>query len=269
MGDERKLLVFVTLIIIAAAATLLEINAFRQGRESLGDQLVGSILTPVESVIARSATAIAAQANALVHAHSMSAENASLVRKTQQLASANERLQTAAAENRELKKLLGMRNSLPGPSTVADVVGYVPEAERREIVIDRGWTDGVKRDAVALSGDGLVGHVVAAGPHEARVLLIIDPTSAVPAYLRNTRSWGIVTGTWEHVKMKYIGQDVKVRLGDTVVTGRGQVYPPGIPIGQVKEVQHRQSEPYQQALLQSATDFAGLTRVLVLQKQTP
>ena len=130
-----------------------------------------------------------------------------------------------------------------------------------------GWCDYVNLVFFFFRGAGLVGHVIDAGSHEAHVLLIIDPTSSVPAYLQRSRSWGIVVGTSLHVKMKYIGQDKKIIAGDMVVTGQGQVYPGGISIGRVREVDRKDSALYQSAVLDSEIDFASLTHVLVLPLQ--
>ena len=163
-----------------------------------------------------------------------------------------------------------LRASLPARTVAADVVGYAPEASRREIAIDRGRRDGVKRDASSSTARASSATSIDAGAHDAHVLLIIDPTSAVPAYLlRSTRSWGIVV---RHVaaraRMKYIGQDVKVLAGDMVVTGLGEIYPGGIPIGAVREVDRKDNALYQSAVLEPAVDFASLTHVLVLDSRS-
>jgi rod shape-determining protein MreC len=122
----------------------------------------------------------------------------------------------------------------------------------------------VQRNDVVVNGEGLVGHIVDAGPHLAHVLLVMDPTSAVPAFLLRSHTWGIVFGSGLHARMKYIGQDVKVLEGDKVVTGLGEIYPAGIPIGAVLEVDRKDNALYQVAVLQPAVDAASLTRVLVL-----
>jgi rod shape-determining protein MreC len=264
--DERKLFVFVTLIILASVAMLIEINAARRGERSLSDQIVNSIVVPVENAVSQTASAIAIEFGTLAHAGSMAARNAALERKVQDLAATNERLKEHAAENVTLRRLLALAQAMPEQTIAADVVGYAPEGSRKIISIDRGWRDGVRRDAVVIDGDGLVGHVIDAGSHDAHVLLVIDPTSNVPAYLRQTRSWGIVSGTWQHMRMKYIGQDVSVKPGDTVITGRGEIYPSGIVIGQVREVDRKDNALYQSAVVAPAVDFNGLTHVLVLAK---
>ncbi len=262
--DERKLFVFVTLIIVAAVGTLLELDAARNGRQSLIDEISVSVLAPIEGALSGAGTAVGTELGALAHAGSLTAENAQLRDKVRQLAADNDRLHAARSENADLRKMLAMRAASGDRAVSADVVGFAPDSPRKEITIDRGWRDGVKRDCVVVGGAGLVGHVIDAGPHEAHVLLIIDQTSAVPAYLERSRSWGIVVGTSEHVKMKYIGQDKKIIAGDLVVTGRGEVYPGGIAIGRVAEVDRKDSALYQTAVLDTEIDFGALTHVLVL-----
>lgn len=264
--DERKILVFVALTIIALAAMLLEIDSARHGRQSPIDELVAGVFAPVEAAFTTTGNLVAGEAKTLLHANGLAAENTALKQKVQALAGTNERLKSYAAENRELKRMLGMQQALPHRGIAANVIGYVPEDPRKEIVIDRGWRDGVKTDDIVVGGEGLVGHVINAGRHEARVLLITDPTSAVPAYLVRTSSWGIVTGTLLHAKIKYVSQDVKILNGDTVVTGRGVVYPPGIPIGRVIEVDRKDNALYQSAILAPNEDFGSLARVLVLER---
>ena len=268
--DERKLLVFVTLTIIACAVMLLEIDAARNGRQSPIDDVVSAVLTPIESILSGAANGIANEAQSLVHANGLATDNRALQLKVQQLAGANERLKAKAVENQELRRMLGMQQALAllaHPGVVADVVGYAPETPRDEITIDRGSRDGVRTDAVVVSGEGLVGHVISVGRHDARVLLITDPSSAVPAYLSRTATWGIVTGTWLHAKMKYINQDTRVLDGDPVVTGRGEVYPGGIPIGHVLEVDRKDNALYQSAVLRPNVDFSSLAHVIVLPAQ--
>ncbi len=264
--DERKLLVFVTLIIAASILMLVELESARRGARSLSDQIVNSVIVPVEDAVTQASTAIVSSVQTLMHAGSLAARNADLTRKVQALAAANERLKEHATENIRLRRMLALAQDMPGQTITASVVGYAPEGARREIAIDRGWRDGIRRDAVVIDGDGLVGHVVDTGAHDAHVLLIIDPTSNVPAFLRDTHTWGIVTGTWQHIRMKYIGQDVKVHSGDTVVTGKGEIYPEGIIIGTVREVDRKDNALYQSAVVAPAVDFGGLTQVLVVTK---
>jgi rod shape-determining protein MreC len=264
--DERKLLVFVALIIVASVVMLVELEAARRGDRTLPDQLITSVIVPVEDALTQTATAVTTDVRTLAQAGSLASENAALQRKVQELAASNERLKEHAAENIRLRRMLALAQEMPVQTIAASVVGYAPEGTRREIAIDRGWRDGVSHDAVVVDGDGLVGHIVDTGPHDAHVLLIIDPTSNVPVFLRDTRTWGIATGTWQHIRMKYIGQDVQVRVGDTVVTGKGEIYPEGIVVGTVREVDRKDNALYQSAVVSPTVDFNGLLHVLVVRR---
>ncbi|HLW37077.1 MAG TPA: hypothetical protein VKR99_01485, partial [Candidatus Eremiobacteraceae bacterium] len=54
--DERKLLVFVALIIAASAAMLLELNAVRHGARSLPDEIVTFVITPVQQAVTQTSS---------------------------------------------------------------------------------------------------------------------------------------------------------------------------------------------------------------------
>jgi cell shape-determining protein MreC len=131
--DERKLLVFVTLIILASIVMLVELGAARHNERSLSDQIVNTILVPFESVVTQSANAVALEFHTIAHSGSMAAENAALERKVRELAATNERLKEHAAENVQLRRMLALGQSMPGPTIAASVVGYAPEGSRREI----------------------------------------------------------------------------------------------------------------------------------------
>ncbi len=262
--DERKLLVFLALIIVASVVMLIEIDAARRGSQSLADQFAGTVVGPIQGALMVTGRAIANEAYVTTHARVIAEQDAALAAKARALAAADERLKAHGVENRELLRMLAVRAAVPGRTIEADVVGYAPEAARRELEIDRGSSQGIALNDVVLNGDGLIGHVVDVGPSSAHVLLIVDPTSAVPAYLQHTHAWGIVTGTWLHARMKYIGQDVHLTFGDVVVTGLGEIYPAGIPIGTVSQIDRKDNALYQVAVLQPAVNFEALDRVLVL-----
>lgn len=262
--DERKLLVFLALIIVASVVMLIEIDAARRGRQSFADQVAGTVVAPIQSALMMTGRVIATEAYVATHARVIGEQDAALAAKARALAAADERLKEHAVENRELLRMLAVRAAVPGRTIEADVVGYAPEAARRELTIDRGSSEGIALNDVVLNGDGLIGHVVDVGRSSAHVLLIVDPTSAVPAYLQRSHAWGIVTGTWLHARMKYIGQDVRMAAGDVVVTGLGEIYPAGIPIGTVSEIDRKDNALYQVAVLDPAVKFESLDRVLVL-----
>jgi cell shape-determining protein MreC len=92
-----------------------------------------------------------------------------------------------------------------------------------------------------------------------------DPTSKLPAVVQRGRWWAIAVGTSTRVRLQYVSQDAKLRVGDRVVTGEGRSFRAGVLIGRVKEVAPFSAGALDQtAIVQPAVDVSALSRVLVL-----
>ncbi|GAC1580385.1 MAG: hypothetical protein NVS3B7_14900 [Candidatus Elarobacter sp.] len=147
----------------------------------------------------------------------------------------------------------------------AMVIGYDPEAALRVVTIDRGAKDGVHRDDGVVTGNGVVGRIVEVSPFSSKVLLVTDATSKLPAVVQKGRWWAIAVGTSTRVKLQYVSQDAKLRVGDRVVTGEGRSFHAGVLIGRIKHVEQSSAGALDQtAIVQPAADLSALSRVLVL-----
>lgn len=76
----------------------------------------------------------------------------------------------------------------------AQVVGRDPSAWSKTVIVDKGTRDGVRHGLPVVIPEGIVGVVVEASAGYAKVLLLIDPNSAVDALVQQTRARGIVKG---------------------------------------------------------------------------
>jgi rod shape-determining protein MreC len=107
-----------------------------------------------------------------------------------------------------------------------------------------GSRDGVQPDATVLSADGLVGRVVAVGPHTSTVLLICDAESTVGARVEGSRELGLLSGRGDatgkgRLTYRLLDTTAEVRPGDRLVSWgspRGRPYLPDVPIGVVTAV---------------------------------
>lgn len=146
--------------------------------------------------------------------------------------------QRLEAENASLKQLL---NYVPegAPRVVsARVVGDPAGAFAQSLLANAGGADGVAKGQIVLSGEGLVGRVVAVAPRTARVLLLTDLNSRVPVVVGPGRIRAILAGdNSERPKLAHIDSDAEIVPGDAVVTsGTTGAFPPGIPVGVVAGV---------------------------------
>ena len=182
------------------------------------------------------------------------------------------RLREAEQENQRLRNLLNFTQEHSEFQYLgARVVGTDPTGLIQAVVIDRGAKDGIKEGMVAVAPGGLVGRITQVFEGSARLLLIIDPRSAVAAVGQRSRSQGVVRGSPDRgLAWDYIPQGEDIKEGDLVVTsGLGGTFPKGLLIGQVRLVRRQDVALFQEVRLEPAANLQGLDTVLIITNFLP
>ena len=157
--------------------------------------------------------------------------------------------QYAASLNAQLSKQVRLDNSNSLASykpVTAEVTFRDPSLWYATVEVDKGTADGVRVDD-PVTGDGaLVGQVTAAGSNFSIVTLITDHTMAeaagVPAAGGNSGILVPAVGNPNQLVLQYLPRNAPIQTGQQVVTvgfksgSLQDLYPPGIPIGQVSNV---------------------------------
>lgn len=111
------------------------------------------------------------------------------------------------------------------------------------ITLNRGSAHGIKRNMPVLSSDGLLGYVSELGLDWCRVTTVIEASSSIGVYTDRDNLLGVLEGDAELrreglCRMKYIGTDGNVGIGDKVYTagGKDSLYPSGLLVGTVSSV---------------------------------
>lgn len=174
--------------------------------------------------------------------------------------------QEARLENERLRNLLAFNASGKTHFIPSMVIGKDLSDLRYTIIIDKGKRDGIRKDMVVVSGNGLVGRVRECGWGIARVLLIVDHDSSISGLVQRTRDEGILVGNGRAgLIMKYLGLDSDVKKGDKVITsGFGAIFKKGILIGEVVSVDMDESNLYLKAVVKPEVDIFRLEEVLVM-----
>jgi len=175
-------------------------------------------------------------------------------------------------ENQALRAQLGFAESLTYRYIPARLVAKDPGNLFSTMVLDRGSRHGVRQGmpVVAFQGglQGLVGRVVLAGLATCTVQPITDPASFVAARLASSRFDGLISGgTSERLVMSYVKKLAlqEVQYGELVVTsGMGQVFPEGVHIGRVREMQAKGYEASLELEVEPIVDFGRLEYVFIL-----
>jgi rod shape-determining protein MreC len=201
-----------------------------------------------------------------------------------ELAVANDRLQEMDRVTREIVELrrqnsalleqLGFAQSLPPGRIAAGVIARDTDNLFSTITIDKGARQGVREGmpVVAWQGDmeGLVGKVVRVGRGASHILPLYDPQCLVSARLDKSRHEGLIGGLGKDrhtVLMRYVRKTAAplIEYGDIVVTaGLGGLYPRGINIGRIREVNAPAYETSLELSVEPVIDFDRLETVFLL-----
>jgi rod shape-determining protein MreC len=187
----------------------------------------------------------------------------------EELAEARRQLVAArqlAFENRRLKGLLNLVEQGERPIVAARIAGASAAGNRRFAILAAGDAQGVRAGQPVRGPGGLIGRVAEAGRVAARVVLITDGGSTVPVRVVRTGQPALVAGRGDgvlEIRASIAGALPFVR-GDLLVTsGTGGVYPPGMPVGVVREVNG------EVAVGRPLADPANLDFALVLPEAAP
>jgi len=198
---------------------------------------VTDAVTPILRVLSEPAALIAGGIANVRELASIREQNADLREANNRLLQWQSLAQALEAENKSLRSLLALVPE-PGAQFVsARVVGDVGGAFAQSVIITAGRSSGVQKGQVVMTGEGLVGRVTQAGNGSSRVLLVTDINSRIPVVVGEAGNRAILAGdNGARPKLLYLNQSAAAP-GDKVVTsGDAEIFPPGIPIGQVAEV---------------------------------
>jgi len=168
--------------------------------------------------------------------------------------------------NTRLRSLLDFQKTITDKVIAAEVIGKDPSPWFKTIMINKGKDDGVKKGAAVVIPEGIVGQVTEVSAHNSKVLLIIDPNSAVDALVQRSRARGIIKGGFsDQCVFKYVLRKKGIAVGDTVVSsGLDGVFLKGLPVGQVSGVVKPNSGIFQEVTVIPYVDFEKLEEVLIV-----
>lgn len=146
------------------------------------------------------------------------------------------RLQTAAADNAQLRALLGVKTTRGLDVQLAPILDIDLEPGRQRLVLDAGSADGVRIGQAVIDAGGLMGQIIEATPAHSTVLLLTDPDHAVPVVVARNGVRLIVYGRGRSdlLELADVPLNSGVQIGDLLVTsGLGARFPAGFPVGTI------------------------------------
>lgn len=267
--DRTRRARLLVVLLLSAALVLVTIDFRSQGDGPL-DAIGRGIMTvvgPLQDGLSRLVRPIGDFFSGFTQVGTLKEQVRLLEEQNAQLQQRERQVTDIARENEELRELLGLSDRLNLKTVTSRVTGVGPSNFEHTVFIDRGTANGVRKDMPVLGGAGLVGRVVQVSQRTARVLLLVDPSSAVAARLASNAETGVVEGTGgNELRLDLFDAEAAVAVGDEVVTSgyEGGVYPPGIPIGTVARIQPRGNALARRAFVTTFVDFSSLDFLLIV-----
>jgi rod shape-determining protein MreC len=230
------------------------------------------LLVPIERAASDAGEGAAQFVATIAEIERLRAESSRLRVQVDSLTLENVRLRERATAAEQAARLGAVAANLPFETVGAEVIARDPTGFVRTLTIDAGSEQGVAVGHVVVVEQGVVGRVTAVFPIHSRVLPITDSASSVVATVQRSRASGIVRGLFgDTLVLEWVLQNEEVAPGDLVITAGlalsdevRSLYPKGLVIGTVAEVQKADVSAYQKAVITPAVDFRRLERVLVV-----
>ena len=267
MKKESKIKILLPILAVIVVTVLI----FNRLLFKLKDQ-IDKVALPIQSKVYNVANRAISIKDIIFSYEEIIAENENLKKENMELKIQKERNQKILEENERLLKLLEMKeNSIyKGTLKFARVSFSDINNLNNKIFIDLGAEDGIKIDMITVYGDYLVGKIVAVHNNYSEVELITNPNSIISA--KTMRDiLGIARGSDEEDGLLYFQPSIvedNLKEGDEIITsGISDIYPEGIKIGKIEEIDEKENYGYKRVTLKPGFESKDLRELIVIGRE--
>ncbi len=202
-------------------------------------------------------------------AAAIKSENEGLQRQRIELAQVTSNAAQLAAENAQLRRLMGVFDkAVDQPAIVVEVLYEPANAFNRRLVLNKGSAAGIAPGMPIIDEGGVVGQIIRVTPMTSEAAMLTDEVVSIPVQiLRNgLRLIAFGSTTPGRVEVRYFSSDADIRQGDMLVTsGVGGVFPPGLAVARIESVERNASTGFARAEGQPSSHPERYRHFLVLQ----
>lgn len=195
-------------------------------------------------------------------------ENQRLRQENMALFAENSNLREAFQENIRLRKVIGFAPLATMQYKPAKVIGFGNSPVFNTVIINSGSRQGIQENMTLICAEGLVGKIVKVSPNYSVAQLVIDRNFGAAARVQRSRETGIFIWTSaDRGLLTQILNRADVKVGDTVITtGHRSLFPPGIKIGIVTEVEEDPKGLFKRIVVLPDVNFRNLEEVFVIER---
>jgi len=223
------------------------------------------ISAPIQKTFWEAGDSVSDFFEAVSEIRNLKKENENLELGIQELNAEIAMLRDLEKENRVLREALALGLQEEFKMVFAQITGK--DIAQDSILIDKGLKHGISRDKPVITQQKvLVGKISDVYDNFSRVMLISNKESAFSVNIQMTDVKAIAKGRGGlQLFLDFVPRDVEIRDGDRVVTTALEgIFPKGLLIGYVKEIEKSDLEPFQRAEIHSAFNLKELESVFVI-----
>ncbi len=265
---------FLVVLLLAVPFFFLRASIRKPEDMTAVDRAIMRIAAPLQYVSAALARGVSGMIGEYVYLVDVKQDNNQLAYENARLRAEVRSLKNQRAENLRLRRLLGLRETIPNETVSAVVVGKDTTEYFRvaHLVLDNPGVT-LRKNMPVVSLDGAVGTVQRVSGDSVAVQLTVDSGFGVDVVVERTGARGFARGTGEKaryvVRVEYVQRTDEVEVGDLLVTsGVGCRFPKGLPVARVVKVDKRDFGIYQSVEAEPAVDFSRLEEVLIVLSDT-
>ncbi|MDR2408002.1 MAG: rod shape-determining protein MreC, partial [Bacteroidales bacterium] len=151
----------------------------------------------------------------------------------------------------------------------AKVIETTINKQNNYVVLDKGYSDGIRTDMGVISPEGVVGIIKEVSPNFSVALSMLHSQFNIFARVKNSDVSGLLT--WDGVNVQYaqmnnLAHIENVKVSDTVMTQHSLVFPPDYPIGIVSSIHPKTIGGYFVLNIKLLTPFEKLGNVYIIEQ---
>ncbi|MDR1542167.1 MAG: rod shape-determining protein MreC [Clostridiales bacterium] len=238
-------------------------------KSSVVNNIAGFILTPLQSGFSRVGYWIDDRISFIANLESLHRENIALRSENAELVERNRELELAKKDYENLAEYLKIDQLYASyPRYVVRIIAQDPSDWFKKYTIDKGESDGLKVNMIALAPGGVVGMISECYYNYAEVISLMDDRLVISAKCDRTEAFGFVKGDGTlaqqgYCRMDFISDDAEILKEDTVVTSTHSLYfPAGITIGRIVDVKSDAKGRY--ALIKPEATLDNLETLMIV-----
>lgn len=208
---------------------------------------------------------------------SLKKENEELKLEIQKLLTENISLKELKRENEILREALNLGLEKEWTLNLSQVIGK--EISQDSLIINRGIKDGISKGMIVINEQKvLVGKIGEVYQNFSKVQLISHEAISFDAKILapyqsedfggglDTETFGLVKGKGNlKLSFELIPQGKEIKIGDQIITtALGGNFPPGLLVGEIKEIKKSDVTPFQEAKIKPAFEIEDLDFLFII-----